>query len=356
MKKKLLFIFALFLIFPAAVALADATICFDGNGGSGVPGSIFVSPDASGVVRFSLPTEVPSRSGYNFIGWNCKGLEYEYPLDPPGKSIAFSQKSGTITYVAQWKPINGSESCPYLIAQMQDLRGDYDALQIDFKCVQDANYTYWAVHCWDDDNFGMGYAGFQHTEDGYVLILSVWDVDDIRPSIEYSPYAIGGEDFDGEGTGKHIISQYAWEPMRWYTMRIQAVTDGNKTIYEQWLCPEGGTWQKIAAISIPKPNCGFIYNMAFLEDFWPYSNDRRSCQLKNACARERNTQKWKMNYSYDIYNYDDQRFRELNVQYNCVAEQCSDAAIFLQTGGSDATRSITLPKTIKVSRCENDTK
>lgn len=98
MRKCILLIELLLLLFLAlSTASADVAVRFDANGGTDAPGSIHAKTDADGITRFDLPTEKPKRSGYRFIGWNCEGLEYEYPLDSPGKSIAFDIQDCKIT-------------------------------------------------------------------------------------------------------------------------------------------------------------------------------------------------------------------------------------------------------------------
>ena len=337
----------------AAAAGADVTVRFDLQGGSAAVSTLKLKPDEGGVVHFSLPAETPTRAGYRFIGWYCKGLEMEYGLDEAGKSIAFQISKGTLTYVAQWENNNHQTSCPYLMAWAGDYPQQADILQVDFKCIQDAPTTYYAVHSWTDGKPGSGYAGFQTVGEGeHVVILSIWDNGALKPSVEYAPYIRGSEDFGGEGTGKHVISNYDWQSQRWYTMRIQAVTKGSKTVYEQWIRPENGAWEKISAISFPKAGCGFGCECAFLEDFAPFDNLRRSMQLRNASARMAATGKWKTNRRYSISNYEDNNQLKYNVNYNCKAEAANQSALYMQIGGSGYEKCIRVPKDVHLKKSE----
>ena len=350
MKRFLFAVVILVLCCIAVTASADVTVRFDMQGGSTRCASLKLKPDANGVVRFNLPAETPVRSGYQFIGWYCKGLEMEYGLCQPGEPIAFQIKNGTLTYVAQWESNNHQESCPYLIAWTCDYPEQADIIQVDFKCIQEAPSTYYAVHCWYEEN---GYAGFQILDDGtHVVIMSMWDNGPLKPTIEYAPYSRVAQAFDGEGTGKQVISNYDWTKLSWYTMRIQAITSGSKTVYEQWIRPENGTWEKICAISFPKAGCGFNYDCAFLEDFWPFTNLRRSMQLRNASARMASSGKWKTNKNYDIRNYIDNSLTKENVNFNCKAQAANDSALFMQIGGGGYENVIKVPKKVQLKKCE----
>ena len=135
-------------------------------------------------------------------------------------------------------------------------------------------------------------------------------------------------------------------------MRIQARTTGGKTVYEQWICPENGTWTKICAVSVPRCGCGFNYVCSFLEDFYPFTNLRRSMQLRNMSARMGATGKWVENKRFSISNYDDNRLKQYNVNYNCKAERASSAALFMQVGGGGYEPVIQVPKDVELLTCE----
>ena len=353
MKRLLIGISILMLCCIAATACAEVTVRFDMQGGSTSVSNLKLTPDAGGVVHFKLPAVTPVRTGYHFIGWYCKGLEMEYGLCKPGESIAYRLDKGTITYIAQWESNNHQESCPYLMAWTCDYPQKTDIIQVDFRCVQEAPSTYYAVHSWNDDGPGSGYAGFQILEDGrHIVIMSIWDNGMMKPTIEYAPKSRIAQAFDGEGTGKQVLSDYDWTRQRWYTMRIQARTLGSRTVYEQWIRPENGFWEKVCAISFPKAGCGFNCDCAFLEDFYPFSNLRRSMQLRNASARFAATGKWQENKRYSVSNYDDQRLINYNVNYNCKAEAANDWALYMQIGGGGYEKVIKLPKDVSLKKCE----
>lgn len=353
MKRFLLIVGILILCCIAVTACADVVVRFDMQKGSPSFSSLKLQPDGRGVVYFNLPGETPVREGYNFIGWYCKGLEMEYGLCKPGQSIAFQISKGTLTYVAQWENKNHQSSCPYLMAWTHNFPGQADIMQVDFKCIQDANHTYFAVHSWCAGKPGDGYAGFQTLNDGsHVVIMSLWDIGSMRPTIEYAPYSLKAQDFGGEGTGKQVISDYKWSEQCWYTMRIQARTSGNKTIYEQWIRPENGSWDKICAVSFPMAGCGFNCNCAFLEDFGPFSNQRRSMQLRNASLRVARTGKWQAIKVFDISNYESNLMTQYNVRYNCKADAANISALYMQIGGGGYENVIKVPKKVTLKKCE----
>lgn len=350
--KALLILFALLLLcFGAKTACAEVTVVFDTNGGTTEYAPLRLAPNENDVVYFHLPDEAPVRPGYSFIGWYCQGLEMAYGLCKPGESIAFSAGGGTITYVAQWQNNDHQASCPYLMAWTCDDNDQADIIQVEFQCIEEAPATYYAVHNW----FGAaGYAGFQIFADGtHALIMSIWDLDGLRPTIEYyAPNVIEASPFDGEGTGMHVLTKYDWTKLRWYTMRIQARTVGNKTCYEQWIRPEGGEWEKICVISLPKAGLGFQGDVAFLEDFSRVSNVRRAMQLRNSSCRLAATGVWKKNLRFTISNYEDNYLKTYCVNYNCKAEPASDNALYLHSGGGGYEPVIELPKDVQLNQGE----
>ncbi len=353
MKKFFLVAGILILCCVSAAALADVTVCFDLNGGKAGITSLKLQPDAYGKVSFRIPSEKPVRSGYNFIGWYCNGLEMEYGLCRPGETITWSLKKGTITYTAQWENVNHQSSCPYLMAWAGDYGKQMDIIQADFKCIAGVPHTYYAVHCWYDETPASGYAGFQILDDGRrIVIMSMWDSGNLKPTIEYAPFSLVAQAFSGEGPGVQVLSEYNWDIQKWYTMRIQARTTGNKTVYEQWIRPEDGAWEKIAAISFPMAGCAFNSNCTFLEDFWPFSNQRRSMQVKNMTGRLAAGGKWLKNTRFNISNYEDNLMEKYNVPYNCKAEAANAYALYMQIGGSGYEKVITVPKMVTVKKCD----
>ena len=243
---------------------------------------------------------------------------------------------------------------PYLMAWTCDYTEQADIIQVDFKCTQEAVHTYYAVHNWYDVNGELvGYGGFQILEDGsHVLIMSIWDKGELKPTIEYAPYSLNTDNFDGEGTGKHIISNYDWTAKKWYTMRMQAIYSEDKTIFEQWVRPEDGSWEKICSISLPKTGFGFNYSGAFLEDFYPFSNKCRSMEMKNFSVHIAETGEWKKNLTYYIDNCADNTLKIENVNYDCKAEAKNDSTLYMEIGGRGYEKVTEMPKDVYLKKGE----
>ena len=217
---------------------------------------------------------------------------------------------------------------PSLVATMLDWTGErYDVIEGQFKCVDLAPCTYYAMHCWSDDNGnGTGYAGFQFKDGQTWTILSIWDTAYGSAAIEYAPDSAVAERFGGEGEGMHVLVPYEWETGVWYTMRIQACTEGSRTVYEQWVRPETGKWTKLAAISYSKPNLGFTWNCFFIED-WTGNGLQRSCQLRRYYARKKSDGKWQ-----SLSNYYITCEEELATAYSFCRTDA--ATVYIQSGGN----------------------
>lgn len=194
----------------------------------------------------------------------------------------------------------------------------YDTFVIDWKCTESAEGTYWAVHNWDG-----GYAGFQDKGDmGNFVLLSLWDLyDGTKPQVEYysSDYAYG--DFDHEGNGAYVFTPYEWKEDVWYTMKIEITYVGEKTIFTQYVCEEGGDWLKTAALSYPVHVEINIPTHVFQEDF-DFNDLSRSCMLRNAAGRYAETGEWDYWNEFMIdssYYPDDQNPEDglWSVDYGC---------------------------------------
>lgn len=216
------------------------------------------------------------------------------------------------------------------------LNGSCDVLSVDWYCEVAGANTYWAVHNWD-----AGYAGFQVVDGKHVLLMSLWDLEDgTRPRIEYSLDGRNG-DFDGEGTGKQVFTNYNWEVGKWYTMRIQVYTENDRSYYEQWICEEGGPWCKTAVVSYPVPGRTFANDAMFQEDF-TFNNVLRTCRLRNAYGRRSGTGKWDPLNNFQISNNyfptDPPTWDNVlwNIDYNCDWGM-EDGYVRLSTGGGDFT-------------------
>lgn len=252
-------------------------------------------------------------------------------------------------------------SAPYLVADLTPGRTDtYDIVTLDWKCLQDAEGTYWAAHNWyyASDNYsgiidGSGYGGFQNVQGKHKVILSIWDTENGSPTIEYPLSA--ADDFSGEGTGKHVLDDYDWKINTWYTMRIQAVPYDGKTVYEQWVKSENGNWEKTAAISFPKDGLGFTWDCFFMEDFM-FNNRKRDCMICNAYARKKDTGEWISLSDFSLYGYSSNRFEEENPNYDCEAYVMKDEMpdkLWLISGGEDMSiRTDMFPSSVHLEQYE----
>ncbi|MBR4459748.1 MAG: DUF3472 domain-containing protein [Clostridia bacterium] len=239
-----------------------------------------------------------------------------------------------------------ASGAPYMVATVLDWDGQiYDIIEGQFKCVDRVPCTYYAMHNWYNgaDGFtditeGSGYAGFQYKDGQGWTIMSVWDTDKGRAAIEYAPANAVAQPFSGEGNGIQILVPYDWEPGVWYTMRIQALTEGNKTLYEQWIRPENGDWIRMAVISYSKPNLGFRWDCFFLED-WAGNGYLRSCQLRGYYARPRGGYRWSSLREYDIFTDD----RSMHYSF----ARTDQRTVFIQSGG-DCFPVLEVPETLTV--------
>ena len=85
----------------------DITIRYNANGGNGAPSSHTVTKDRNGIARFSLSLAIPTRNGYDFLGWLLENDSVN-AIVSPGQSITINNSGGRTgiisqTYYAQWK-------------------------------------------------------------------------------------------------------------------------------------------------------------------------------------------------------------------------------------------------------------
>ncbi len=226
-----------------------------------------------------------------------------------------------------------ASSAPYMVATILDWDGQtYDIIEGQFKCVDAVTCTYYAMHNWYNDSGdysgaidGAGYAGFQYNEGKTWTIMSIWHGQTGRAKIEYAPDNAIAEPFDGEGVGVHVLVPYSWQPGTWYTMRIEAITEGGKTYYVQWVKPENGSWTKTAVISFSKPNLGFTWDCFFLED-WIGNGLQRSCQLRRYYARRAGDSRWVSLRDYRFSCADPKA-----IHYSFC--QTDEGTVYIQSGG-----------------------
>lgn len=133
-----------------------AYLSFNANGGSGAPSTIYgESDDGTGYVQFDLPYTVPTRDGYQFLGWstNSSGTG---TLRQPGETYT---GYGSTTYpgphhtlYAAWKQIttwyayvqfnaNGGSGAPSAVYG-QSTTGEYVQLNIPSTKPTRTNYIF----------------------------------------------------------------------------------------------------------------------------------------------------------------------------------------------------------------------
>lgn len=212
---------------------------------------------------------------------------------------------------------------------------EYDTISVDWYCEKDALNTYWAVHNWDG-----GYAGFMNSEGNHILLMSLWDLSDgNRPTIEYALDGKNG-DFDGEGTGKQVYTNYNWQAETWYSMCIQVHSDHSKSYYTQYVKEEGGEWLKTAVISYPIAGNKLYGSSVFQEDF-TFNNVMRSCRLKNAGGRVYETNSWEPwprgIVSNSFFPTDEASWEDgvqFDVNFDCAWKN-TDEYVWIQSGGEE---------------------
>ena len=265
-----------------------------------------------------------------------------------------------VTFLYRLDPSPRPDMAPYLTATYAfSGEGPYDILRIDWKCDIDARDTYWCTMNWydasgEDGKFsgvvaGSGYAGFQNVGGKHKVIMSIWDADNLKPTIEWSKTGSTAGRFGGEGTGVQVLTDYDWKVGVWYTMQIEARQENGKTVYYQFVTPENGSSELIAMVSFPRPNLGFVWACAFQED-WLYNNNYRSCYLRNAWTRKLGETYWEARKEYYVSNTAGKAEGTNNVRYNCDFAGVNDM-LWMQSGGSDFTEKcrVKLPCSISVS-------
>ena len=130
----------------------------------------------------------------------------------------------------------------YMDPELTMTAGRFSDFEIDFKADYAPVGTYWSLCNWQMEPAGLdsaatgiegggAYAGFQHTEEGMKVILSLWDLSyELNGVKQYiSPVGIspssGWERFGGEGAGGHYILDYDWHPGERYRMRLACYDD-----------------------------------------------------------------------------------------------------------------------------------
>ena len=157
----------------------------------------------------------------------------------------------------------------------------YDMVLKSWCCTQNAPGTFWAVHQWSN-----GYAGFQNVSSDPKIILAIWDDGSNVTTIEYLSTLADPDDinFNENGPGKHIITDYTWNVGTWYTMTVGVKSDSinNFTYYAQWVAQESvWNWKLYAIIGLPGANRVLNKSSVFQEDF-AANNILREGRISNA--------------------------------------------------------------------------
>ena len=248
---------------------------------------------------------------------------------------------------------NPAKGAPYMVAQVLAPTGvRYDLVEGQWLCTDAAEATYYCLHSWYTAASGFtgiadgsGYAGFQVLNGKPWAILSLWSTEHGKPTIEYAPAGSVAEPFGGEGAGLHVLTPYPWRTGQWYVMRVQARTVGARTCYELWVHPEGGAWQKLAAISFPRPGLGFLWDCFFLED-WVGNDCLRSCRLRGYYARKG---RWSW-HSLDRFVISNHRGAARNVLEDCGFGQSGKDAVWISSGGGYSLSLPAMPCEIRIAQ------
>lgn len=219
--------------------------------------------------------------------------------------------------------------------------GNYDLVMVDWYCETDASNTYWAVHQFSTNTVD-GYAGFQNAGNNHVLMFSIWDHGTNYPVVEYvsSSTQLNNLNFGGEGTGKHIVTNFDWKVGKWYTMCIGTKTIAGKTYYAQWVAEKDSKdWFLCGIISYPVPNRYIGSDLMFQEDF-RFNNLKKRCRLQNAFGRFNGKEVWHCWNQYVIsnnfYRYTDTVTPISNFKYDCeCGVDPTKTYIYVQSGGED---------------------
>lgn len=231
-------------------------------------------------------------------------------------------------------------------------QGNYSYMTVDFYCEKDTEGTYWAVHNWDG-----GYAGFQNADGEHKILLAIWDSADgtKKPEIEYLSNKADRNslDFTGEGTGKHVFTNYNWQAGKKYSMCVGLRTVNGKSQYAQWVREENGPWLLTAIISYPEANLKFHSDVSFQEDY-KCNNLLRKCRLSNAAGYNSDNNTWEAWKNCTLSNSlftdpnNNKKYIE-NVNYDCDwGTENSGSYVWVQSGGNTDSNGKTLPVTSTV--------
>lgn len=200
---------------------------------------------------------------------------------------------------------------PYIGGWMDAAKfGRFSQYAVDFCADMLPEYTYCCPGQWyldtrslKDAKDGHCYGGLQLADEGFVSILSFWDVyngdQTIRARRIYPDKGIAEDDFDGEGTGAHTLVRYNWVAGNWYRMLMacmESSVTGNTQV-EQWICDlQSGEWTRLCAYDLGYSDACFKGNIAFfLENFLTRTaGDVRAMEIRNPRIFVEKSKEWQV--------------------------------------------------------------
>lgn len=243
-----------------------------------------------------------------------------------------------------------SNSAPYVVvASFWEEDRPYKSICTDWRCDIDAPNTYYNVHNWvnyegqyQNVQSGSGYTGFQNINGKHVIIFSLWGNEKGIPNVEFSQKDAYVDTFQGEGTGMKVITPYDWKVNTWYSLKVQAGTEGGYTYYDLLVKESGKDWKIIATIRFPEPNLGFPYDLSFLED-WTYNGYKRGHSLRNITVTRQSGETIQAEQVY-VYHYNSKSFKEeKNKSLKCTYSCPEKGVISIVSSGQKLTNSQQFP-------------
>ena len=195
--------------------------------------------------------------------------------------------------------------------------GHFSAFSIDFCADYAPRGTYWALCNWQMDttnlakkytvypsDFETAYTGLQNTEDGFMGLLSFWQirykdengVDRILNAHRVYPDE-NDEYFDNEGSGTKCLVPYDWKPGNWYRLFLQCYDDeltGN-TMVESWVCDLAkDKWTLLSRYDTGLEHSCFTSGMSQFMENYAFEDccEVRSVKLKNIAVLECGRASW----------------------------------------------------------------
>lgn len=97
-------VYTLYAVWQQSVTTYYATVSFSANGGSGAPSAISGSSTAGSSITLTIPATVPTRTGYEFLGWSTSASATAASYLPGGAITVTGTTSGaSYTLYAVWR-------------------------------------------------------------------------------------------------------------------------------------------------------------------------------------------------------------------------------------------------------------